>query len=576
MDAHKAGIADIFTSMTLIEVPFFQRPYVWKEDLWERFLEDMEYVTKTNKTHFFGSIILKDAGKAPAGVNYVTKKTIVDGQQRLTTFLIFMKVLCLKNGQTDLYNFNFKNMNKDIKLLHSKCDKEAFDKIVSADNAVEIDNPEPASQIISAFNFFVNNIDESKLDNMTILSNIQFVKIDLDSDEDEQQIFDTINSLGVDLTTAELLKNYFFNRESIKEYEEKWVGVFEKDDDAKIYWNTEIETGRVKKAMIDIFFEAYFEIFVQDKKYGISNEDKIAYARVDELAQSYKHFINNYCNGDKQVILKGLKDYATCFMHTFRPDYCNMEIPGTAGIERLNVVIFGLKNSTMIPYVLYATKNIYDKEELNRIYGLLESYTMRRTIIHATSKNYNKFYTTLIFNSILDYESLKDRLLSSQEESSYVPSDEDVKEGFEKSRLVNLQTKGIIYLIESYIHPSKYAANSLLGFNTYSLEHLMPKKWRNNWEPCATEEDERNRDFKLLTLGNLAIIPQALNSSIRDADWQTKRAGKGANKPGLDRCAGGLQTMIDVLQKDTWSEDDIEERAEWLYEKAKEVWKIDD
>ena len=41
MDAHKAGIADIFTSMTLIEVPFFQRPYVWKEDLWERFLEDM-------------------------------------------------------------------------------------------------------------------------------------------------------------------------------------------------------------------------------------------------------------------------------------------------------------------------------------------------------------------------------------------------------------------------------------------------------------------------------------------------------------------------------------------------------
>lgn len=48
---------------------------------------------------------------------------------------------------------------------------------------------------------------------MTIMTNTQFVKIDLDEDEDEQQIFDTINSLGVNLTTAELLKNYFFSRE---------------------------------------------------------------------------------------------------------------------------------------------------------------------------------------------------------------------------------------------------------------------------------------------------------------------------------------------------------------------------
>ena len=89
---------------------------------------------------------------------------------------------------------------------------------------------------------------------MTIMTNTQFVKIDLDEDEDEQQIFDTINSLGVNLTTAELLKNYFFSRETIQEYEDKWVSVFEKDDDAKTYWDTELETGRLKRAMIDIFF----------------------------------------------------------------------------------------------------------------------------------------------------------------------------------------------------------------------------------------------------------------------------------------------------------------------------------
>lgn len=89
----------------------------------------------------------------------------------------------------------------------------------------------------------------------------------MDKDEDEQQIFDSINSLGVNLTTAELLKNYFFGPNTIQEYESKWVSVFEKDNDTKAYWDTEMETGRLRRTMMDIFFDSYFQIFVQDKKY---------------------------------------------------------------------------------------------------------------------------------------------------------------------------------------------------------------------------------------------------------------------------------------------------------------------
>ena len=44
MDAHKAIITNIFNNSTLIEVPFFQRSYVWKADLWARMIEDMEYL----------------------------------------------------------------------------------------------------------------------------------------------------------------------------------------------------------------------------------------------------------------------------------------------------------------------------------------------------------------------------------------------------------------------------------------------------------------------------------------------------------------------------------------------------
>ena len=570
MDAHKAIITNIFNNSTLIEVPFFQRPYVWKEELWERLLEDMEFVVKTKKPHFLGSVILKEGRKPGQGELFADCKTVVDGQQRLTTFIIFMKVLCLKTGQTALFDSQFRIMGQGIALRHGKNDVAAFEKVTSMTTAKKIE--EDNSRIIEAFNYFIDNMDETKLDIITIFSNAQFVRIDLDATEDEQQIFDTINSLGVSLTTSELLKNYFFNRDTIQEYEDKWVSVFEKDEDTKSYWDREVEVGRTKRAMIDIFFDAYFQLFIQDKSYNISNEDKLLYARIDHLAQSYQHFINTYCNGDKNVILSSLKEYAECFAKTFNPEWCNESIPATYGVERINIVIFGLKNSTMIPYLLYAVKNVNNLNDFNRICGILESYMIRRMIVKATAKNYNNLFTSFIANQIIDPDELAQKLMSGKDVSTYYPSDDEIKDGFENSKMYNLQTKGILYLMESGIRPA-ISSTSLLGFHNYSLEHLMPKKWRNNWKACASEKEEKERDSKLLTLGNLAIIPQSLNASIRDADWKTKKAGK-KDKTGLSVCAAGLITLHDALDKDVWNEEEISDRATWLSGEALKLWKI--
>ena len=86
---------------------------------------------------------------------------------------------------------------------------------------------------------------------------------------------------------------------------------------------------------------------------------------VDRLAQSYQHFINKYCGGNKNIVLDQMKEYAECFRNNLKPNQCGMSIPKEEGIERINVVIFGLKNTTMIPYILYIAKNVQDKNELN-------------------------------------------------------------------------------------------------------------------------------------------------------------------------------------------------------------------
>ena len=162
----------------------------------------------------------------------------------------------------------------------------------------------------------------------------------------------------------------------------------------------------MKRAIIDIFFDSFFQIFIQNKRYNISIDDKIMYARVDSLAQSYQHFIDHYCGGDKSVILSQMKDYAICFRTIFNPDTCGVSVPGSFGIERLNIIIFGLKTSTLIPYTLYIAKNVYSEDERNAMYGILESYIMRRMVVHSLTKNYNNLFTSLIRNEVLDAASL--------------------------------------------------------------------------------------------------------------------------------------------------------------------------
>lgn len=571
MKAGEILINGIFNGSRLLEVPFYQRAYVWDDEQWDRFLTDMEFVTKTKKPYFLGSIIFK-SGKTPNTWDHFSDcKIVIDGQQRLTTLMIFFKVLCLKKNENRLFERDFCLEDDTIVLQHGRNDIAAFDKVMRHEKLEEIPNVVPASQIISAFNFFLKKMDPDKLDRNIIKQNVQFVCIDLLDGEDEQQVFDTINSLGVRLTTAELLKNYFYNKDNVQEYEKNWVAIFEKDSETRLYWEQELETGRIKRSLIDIFFDAYFQIFLQDKQYNITAEDKIVYSRVDHLAKSYQDFIEHYCTGNKSVVLGQMAEYAKCFAETFRPEYCNMGLPATPGIERINVIMFGLKNTTLIPYILYVAKNVENQNELRKIYGILESYLMKRMIVHAPTKNYNNLFTSLILNGVLDAETLKERLNKGNDATTFVPSDDDLLNGFKNAKLVNLQTRGILYLLEAGIRSAK-SSTALLGFNNYSVEHMLPKKWRNNWAPCATDAEARQRDSMLLTLGNLAIIPQSLNASIRDSSWDAKKTGKGVNNPGLAVCAAGLTTIHDALQKDVWDETSIELRADWLYEQARSLW----
>lgn len=572
MEATKQQIASIFNGHRVLEVPYYQRSYVWQEEQWQRFLEDMEFISNSKQDYFLGSVILKQQ-MTDVGVSN-DHRTIIDGQQRFTTLALFAKSLCLKTNDIETFNQHFtvrnkKEGTKSLALLHSINDRIDFDKVLKLDEDVAIEKPK--SNILRCYNYFQQNINTDNYDIDVLMAHIVFIAIELQQQDDEQVIFDTINSLGVRLTTAELLKNYFFTEATREEYEELWMPIFEKDRSVSSYWDTPVTAGRTKRSNIDAFFAAFLNIKIHDPKLGIATEHRAMYRRADAIFSSYKNLISTY-NISKKDFLWEIMDCAEIYHENFNPDISETELPGKPCIARINFLISVLDCSTMLPYVLYLLQNVKDIKERNLMFGYLESYIVRRQICKSENNSFSDLFTEgLIGNQVLTLEKLKDYIENRGDGTALsLPNDNQVRECLREVEHPNKRALAILYLMETRLRAGKPHATKLFAFNDYSLEHLMPKKYEKNW-PLTDGYDEDLRKSMINTLGNMAMLPQRLNSSISNATWTVKKEGH-QKQNGLSYYASDLVTLKDVIKMKEWNEKSIVERSEWLANVAISIW----
>ena len=152
MKAGEILINGIFNGSRLLEVPFYQRAYVWKEEQWERFLDDLRYVTIVKKQYFMGSIILKSGDTLNTWDKYSECKVVIDGQQRLTTLLVFMKVLCLKNNQNNLFVKPILETNEENNgnlNINKENEKNINNKKIMGNNNIKMNNNKYMGTLIS-------------------------------------------------------------------------------------------------------------------------------------------------------------------------------------------------------------------------------------------------------------------------------------------------------------------------------------------------------------------------------------------------------------------------------------------
>ena len=582
----------------LVRIPFFQRGYVWNIENWDDILTDL---LDFEKSHFLGSLILKQAEKQTGKPKEVL---VIDGQQRLTTLSVLLRALynsfdeeTQKNCESSIRNYLFFKKNqtdKDffVKIEHSKIDKKRFQKVIKNEvtqdeyDSIVVENPatktiSKSNKVLQCFKYFSEKLKSVSVENRLELfnrlldqENKILVLIDLSEKEDEQAIFDTINSAGVRLSSADIIKNALFQKaldlfDSVEDveilYKDHWEDVFSIDDDAINFWDTPRATGRLMRDNIEILLHSISVIK------GFFDPDKHT---LSDLSNLYKAYILKISKGDLESFIKEISKYAKLFREKILVFSSSTLFNYEDNYSRLFHILNICEISTFHPYILslfYKYNNKENKllEELHKI----ESLVIRRMITKSETKSYNKMCKEFIKdNSIVDTK------ISEQAKG-------EVLNGL--SSISNKNATLLLFWVELYQRSidSKQSVKEL-KYN-YSLEHVMPQKWEEYWSNVDVfdtngiviidrEIAKRERLSKIYSIGNMTLLNSSLNTSLRNYEFKRKIEGEG-RKRGIKHYADLGITRFDILDKynngdEIWNEQKINERTTNLANDILTIW----
>lgn len=325
MEAKETRLKSLLEGTKQYIIPLFQRQYNWGQKQWKQLFEDIielaDNSNSTEKEHFMGSIVTMPIAKPEE----VSKFLVIDGQQRMITFFIFLCALRDKgikldkfpNKIEDTYLFNSYYEDTDYyKLIPTQGDRNSFYEILRL-NPCKGD--EVGNQIVKAYNYFSNQIDTKSPDLPKLLNvfiNYFFiVSITLNESDNPYRIFESLNATGLPLAQSDLIRNYFFMRiQGKNQQEDIYQNIWKPMQDTFNKYDTENDKGKT--------FSDFIRHFLMREGRDIKEIDSITFAEVCKVVENFilrrficgiptnqlnKIFPSLYKNLDKSSLVESLK-----------------------------------------------------------------------------------------------------------------------------------------------------------------------------------------------------------------------------------------------------------------------------
>ena len=607
---------DLFNIDRQYVIPLFQRHYVWEMaeqwyPLWEDIRKKADHrLTESQRgefSHFTGAIVIQ---QKQTNVDEVQKYEIIDGQQRLTTFQI---ILCAVRDVANSHSFettaaaakrHILNQgvspddahNERYKLIPTEFDRASL--IALADGRID----DSVERIRLTYNFFLHSIEgyvDGNESNMrallhAVLNDFGFVQILLDSGDEPERIFESLNARAKHLLDFDLLRNNLFLRARVEDdrdrlFREYWQH-FEHP-----YWEAKV----ARKTLSELFFEHFIRAKLAEEKItplfnvyqkNLPGTDGIEYefSELKKYSEVYQEMTD--CSPDSEI------GQAMAFYRTF------------------NI-------TTLHPLFLFLINELeVSGSDLSLVLHVLESYAMRR-IVCSTSRTQS--YTHLACRLIkrlreLDFDIRTFINLLSDERANATrwPQDDEVFECLTSyQNMTHREIRYVLYRIELKKRSENRLLedNDLVLENRLSLEHIMPERWRTTW-PLPVETDEhdepaydceetvlyetlfhyeyrennpeweteasedqladeshssalsvaKGRIKHLQEIGNLTLVTGTLNSSLSNRPFAEKKVRLFQNSL--------LVLNREIFEYESWDIPQIAERSADLYDCFRSIW----
>jgi uncharacterized protein with ParB-like and HNH nuclease domain len=536
-------------------IPVYQRNYDWTTEQCKQLLDDIMSIGDNSTGHFIGNIVyISDNIYIPGKIKELT---IIDGQQRLTTIMLIYVVLyrlakkinnhTLADKINETYLINKSALNAErLKLRLTKNNDKAFRFLL--DNEPASEYPE-SSNIIKNFDYIEGRINKENYELvLNGLSKLIFVDIFLERGKDDpQRIFETLNSMGLELSQADLIRNYI---------------LMELNPEAQQHIYNEYWDPIEKSARISSSNESRVSDFIRDY---LTLENK----KIPNKKKVYAEFKAKYPlrSADLRAALYKMKRFVKYYNKLINPD---SEPDPDIGEEIKSINL--LENIVVYPFLLQIyddyTSKIIDKSIFIEILKLIQSFILRRFIIGLPTNALNKIFMNL-YKEVNedDYLHSIEHSLMRRKGQQRFPDDKEVIDALRDKEL-DVNSKNTYYLLEKIENFGKNEKVNIKDNPKIAIEHIFPTEPNTSWRIALPKEE-----YEDIIKGNYLDIISNLTLSGNKGKLENKSFKEKRDLKDYGYKDSKLWLNKYLASIDKWGINELKHRFDLIKDRFLKIWK---
>ena len=553
------ALADVFT------IPAYQRAYAWMEPQWAQLIEDL----KEAKGQYYMGHFLFEKNKDDQDEYF-----LIDGQQRMTTVVIFFSCLinALKNRddatlQTSALKKRYLINTSDNQRFHTvSYDDPLFrrrvifrDESGNADDGLSSDNADSSSEknIIDCRNYFDKEFAKISTEELerwaNTLAQSKITYLEVSSKVDAAQIFAFQNDRGKDLTNLEVLKSFFM---------------------LQIY----LKGDKRQADLINSLEESYRKIYRIIVKLK-TNEDFVlryfwmAYSRGFNTEKPLQEIKDEFRKRKIEDVTKFLEDLANAFKYVLEVE--QSKLPVIVKLRYMNNMAWSF------PILIKANVVAGVKEQtMSCLLQLMENFTFR-AMVRGGRANVESRLNKLIDGANTDRDFVNTIRTFIDNINNDYWSDKQLRDALNSGYIYN-RHRACSYLLWRYEESlqSKGYERNLFWIEDETLEHIAPQTQKGeviaNGYGAYEDIEDGSKGIEsgewLHSIGNMLLASRKHNSSLGNKDFKDKLDSYANDNLLMQQKE--LKAQFEKLEAPLWDSETIAARGGKIIEEAMKIWDI--